>query len=121
GLRLPYGRRTDVPAIDQVDIVAHESYRKLLAQKDALLEKLAADVTPKDVEAARTQPSIDFTSLLAPTSSPEPAEDDESGRGFSITAHIPGHDPDQLDGTSDADLLLAQEMGDVERRDTQPT
>lgn len=121
GLRLPYGRRTDVPAIDQVDIVAHESYRKLLAQKDALLEKLASDVKPKDAADEHAQPAIDFTSLLDPTSSPEPADDDEGGRGFSVTAHVPGRDADQLDGTSDADLLLAQEMGDVERRDTQPT
>lgn len=40
GLRLPYGRRVGVPAIDQVDLVAHDSYRKLLAQKDALLQRV---------------------------------------------------------------------------------
>jgi type III restriction enzyme len=40
GLRLPYGRRIGVPMIDQVDLVAHDSYRRLLEQKDALIEKI---------------------------------------------------------------------------------
>lgn len=40
GLRLPFGRRVGVPAIDQVDLVAHDSYRRLLAQKDALLQQV---------------------------------------------------------------------------------
>jgi type III restriction enzyme len=38
GLRLPFGKRVGVPAIDQVDLVAHDSYKKLLADKKALLE-----------------------------------------------------------------------------------
>lgn len=33
GLRLPFGQRTLVDAIDQVDLVAHDSYRQLLDQK----------------------------------------------------------------------------------------
>ncbi|NEW32943.1 DEAD/DEAH box helicase family protein [Nocardia cyriacigeorgica] len=40
GLRLPYGRRVGVPMIDTVDLVAHDSYRKLLEQKDALIERI---------------------------------------------------------------------------------
>lgn len=40
GLRLPYGRRTSEPLIDQVDIVAHDSYRRLLAQKDNLIQQV---------------------------------------------------------------------------------
>lgn len=40
GLRLPFGRRVGVPAIDQVDLVSHDSYRKLLADKDALLQQV---------------------------------------------------------------------------------
>ncbi|UGT64248.1 DEAD/DEAH box helicase [Nocardia asteroides] len=41
GLRLPYGRRVGVPMIDTVDLVAHDSYRKLLEQKDALIERIS--------------------------------------------------------------------------------
>ena len=45
GLRLPYGRRVGVPMIDQVDLVAHDSYRRLLEQKDALIERIAPSGT----------------------------------------------------------------------------
>ncbi|MFE0424371.1 DEAD/DEAH box helicase, partial [Streptomyces sp. NPDC058953] len=38
GLRLPYGERVGYSMIDSVDIVAHESYKRLLKSKDALLE-----------------------------------------------------------------------------------
>lgn len=41
GLRLPFGKRVGVPMIDQVDVVAHDSYVQLLKQKDALIERIA--------------------------------------------------------------------------------
>ncbi len=59
GLRLPYGRRVGVPMIDQVDLVAHDSYRKLLEQKDALIQRIvptgesAATGEPLDPNAER--------------------------------------------------------------------
>lgn len=43
GLRLPFGKRTSVGAIDRVEIVAHESYRQLLRNKNALLEAEVVD------------------------------------------------------------------------------
>ncbi|MDG4793696.1 DEAD/DEAH box helicase family protein [Micromonospora sp. WMMD1082] len=51
GLRLPYGRRVGVPMLDSVDLIAHESYRRLLANKNVLLEKVL--VAPQDT-AGRT-------------------------------------------------------------------
>lgn len=50
GLRLPFGERVGVPAIDQVDLVAHDSYRQLLAQKKALLQ----EVVPEGAEPSRS-------------------------------------------------------------------
>ncbi|MGW3269451.1 DEAD/DEAH box helicase [Streptomyces sp. NPDC001056] len=38
GLRLPYGERVGFSMVDCVDIIAHESYRRLLDSKEALLE-----------------------------------------------------------------------------------
>ncbi|MFE6522866.1 DEAD/DEAH box helicase [Streptomyces sp. NPDC057794] len=38
GLRLPYGERVGFSMVDCVDIIAHESYRRLLESKEALLE-----------------------------------------------------------------------------------
>src|SRR5262249_22779162 len=52
GLRLPYGRRVGVPMIDQVDLVAHDSYRTLLEQKDALIER----IVPTGESAATGEP-----------------------------------------------------------------
>lgn len=40
GLRLPFGERTGVPEVDQVDLVAHDSYQKLLAEKNVLNARL---------------------------------------------------------------------------------
>jgi type III restriction enzyme len=51
GLRLPFGERVGVPAIDHVDLVAHDSYRQLLAHKNALLEQ----VMPPRSRPSRTQ------------------------------------------------------------------
>jgi type III restriction enzyme len=43
GLRLPFGRRVGIPLIDQLDIIDHQSYKRLLAQKNLLLEQLIPD------------------------------------------------------------------------------
>ncbi|MHA6510844.1 DEAD/DEAH box helicase [Tessaracoccus sp. Y1736] len=40
GLRLPFGQRTGIPAVDQVDLVAHDSYKQLLDQKDVLRQRI---------------------------------------------------------------------------------
>lgn len=56
GLRLPFGRRTGFADVDQVDLVAHDSYRQLLAQKDLLTERVGttheAVPTEKDEHGA---------------------------------------------------------------------
>ena len=40
GLRLPYGEYTGVEMLDTLDVLAHESYEKVLARADALQEAL---------------------------------------------------------------------------------
>jgi len=67
GLRLPFGGRTGYAAIDQVDLVAHQSYRQLLAEKDVLLQRLAApDVAGGGIGGSAYPgsafPAIPFTS-----------------------------------------------------------
>lgn len=64
GLRLPFGRRTGVDTIDQLDIVAHDSFRRLLNDEDVLktfgLEDASrrptAAPTPVPVSTAPTHP-----------------------------------------------------------------
>ncbi|MER7644780.1 DEAD/DEAH box helicase family protein [Streptomyces sp. NPDC126522] len=61
GLRLPFGRRVGTPMVDSVDLVAHESYRQLLANKEALLQQVQPN-GGGDVEEERPQPSTEAAS-----------------------------------------------------------
>lgn len=50
GLRLPFGARTGVPMVDTLDIIAHDSYKQLLAQKDLLAQRTMSDAAPAPVD-----------------------------------------------------------------------
>lgn len=95
GLRLPFGCRTGIPAIDQVDLVAHDSYRELLGQRDVLRERIAsaADEIEVDAHGAASVPDTESTTAeatpsampaAAPETSHERTEDEldlgEAGR-----------------------------------------
>lgn len=71
GLRLPFGQRTAVPDVDQVDLVAHDSYSQLLAQKDVLRQRVQLPMTAVEVDShgAATTSTIDLTQ-------PAPGADD---------------------------------------------
>lgn len=102
GLRLPFGERTEVPALDQVDVVAHDSYRQLLRNKDALLESLVGDRAHARLPGTITVevPAVDQSEAGAV---PRP--------GFTVTVHS----DESLDGVGLADILLAFEQVDAER------
>ncbi|KGN41048.1 hypothetical protein N801_09735 [Knoellia aerolata DSM 18566] len=72
GLRLPFGARTGVPMVDQVDLVAHDSYRQLLAQKDVLRERM--HTTPKADEVDEQGAATTAGDLVVPDPS-VPTED----------------------------------------------
>lgn len=63
GLRLPFGRRTGVPDVDQVDLVAHDSYSQLLAQKDVLRQRVQLPTTAVEVDehGAATTAEVDVS------------------------------------------------------------
>lgn len=77
GLRLPFGARTDVAEIDQVDLVAHDSYQKLLAKKDVLNARLQ----PKPREDLEKTLPFDWTKPAdeQPAAIPEELPDYEQG------------------------------------------
>ncbi|MBP2369715.1 type III restriction enzyme [Pseudonocardia parietis] len=89
GLRLPFGSRTDVPMVDQVDLVAHDSYKQLLAQKDVLRQRLQAPPTAVDVDeqgAATTAGNLVVPDPTLPTGRAEKLAEDpvvpgQPGRG----------------------------------------
>jgi type III restriction enzyme len=104
GLRLPYGRRVGVPMIDQVDLVAHDSYRKLLEQKDALIQRIvptgesAATGEPLDANAER-KATADAAALVI-----------EHGTQGTLRLVTPPRivDDDRVDGAAG---LILQEFG----------
>lgn len=102
GLRLPYGRRVGVPMIDQVDLVAHDSYRKLLEQKDALIEQ----IVPTGESAATGEP----TSPAAEASAVERASDQvvalETQGTLRLVTPARVIDDEQVDGA--ASLILRE-------------
>lgn len=83
GLRLPFGKRTYVAMIDQVDLVAHDSYRQLLAQKDVLRQRIQSPVSTAELDetggATTPGPLVESNEpATTPTDSP-PAEATDLG------------------------------------------
>ena len=97
GLRLPFGERVGIGAIDQIDLVAHESYATLLKNKDALLERIAPAALPAPSGYPNAVPVSTNPSLF------------ETSGGFVVTVS----DSDSLGGLSDEELLLAQSFDAV--------
>jgi type III restriction enzyme len=74
GLRLPFGRRTGVPDVDQVDLVAHDSYSQLLAQKDVLRQRVQLPTTAVEVDehGAATTAEVDVSVAVGASDSDSP-------------------------------------------------
>lgn len=109
GLRLPFGERTDIEAVDTVDIVAHESYRQLLASKQALLEQVleerasaATELATKTVWAQKPDSSDGIVDMSGADAGPETAQE---GLTFVFDNQ---HGDESIDPSV---LLLVQEYG----------
>jgi type III restriction enzyme len=88
GLRLPFGKRTGVAEIDQVDLVAHDSYQKLLAKKDVLNARLQ----PKPREELEKTLPFDWSKPPEeqPAAVPEDLPDYESAGQSALFPLSPG-------------------------------
>lgn len=117
GLRLPFGERTGVPMVDQVDLVAHDSYRQLLAQKDVLRERITTAPAAIEVDehgAATTAGGLPVPDPDVPTSEAGPTGVDgaassdgaDIGSGAQALTFISGPGGDPLDG--DATLFFIE-------------
>lgn len=95
GLRLPFGQRTGVPNVDQVDLVAHDSYQQLLEQKDVLRQRIQLPSTAVEVDEQgfATSTEVDPSQPLDPmgdtTPQPDPSGVGGTGGPSSVTP-IPG-------------------------------
>lgn len=106
GLRLPYGQRVGVPMIDQVDLVAHDSYLKLLAQKDALIERIIPTVTSSGTGSVEPNTNSDVDGA-AGANAGTVEEREEQGQ-FRLVTPPRIIDGEQVDGTAS---LILEEFG----------
>jgi type III restriction enzyme len=107
GLRLPYGRRVGVPMIDTVDLVAHDSYRKLLEQKDALIQRIVP--TGQSAETGEpTEPGAEQTAQHAAATQVQEVEKQGTLRLITPPRIIDGEEVDGAAG------LILQEYGVTE-------
>lgn len=93
GLRLPFGKRTGVADADQVDLVAHDSYRQLLDQKDVLRQRiqLPSAVVEVDEHGAATTAEVDTSQPLDPAATSNQFSQTDDGEDRSLTtAPAPG-------------------------------
>ncbi len=82
GLRLPYGRRTGVPAIDRLTIIAHDRFDQIIAeandQKSIIRTGIVIgsdiDITPKKSLKIKANVTEMMTGNPAPAAAPYPVE-----------------------------------------------
>ncbi|MFE0869531.1 DEAD/DEAH box helicase family protein [Streptomyces rochei] len=103
GLRLPYGKRVGTPMVDQVDLVAHESYRQLLANKEALYKKVVP-AAGGEFDEGRPSPA---TAAMSSGASEEPEHHQET---LSLTSKPRVLGDDLADGSL---LLQVESMNDT--------
>ncbi|MDN5893932.1 MAG: DEAD/DEAH box helicase family protein [Nocardioides sp.] len=113
GLRLPFGARTGSLPVDQVDLVAHDSYQQLLAQKDVLRQRIQTPPASVEVDeqgAATTAGDLPVPAPDTPTVQTTPQPGQPSGQDTTT-----GEPTDQVTftpaGEDDADepgLFLAE-------------
>ncbi len=107
GLRLPYGHRVGVPMIDQVDLVAHDSYRKLLEQKDALIQRIA----PTGDSAATGEPIEPCSAEAAVTEAVAQVQETSEHGTLRLVTPARVIDGEQVDGAA---ALILQEYSVTE-------
>ena len=93
GLRLPFGTYTDEEPIDTLDVVAHESFRRLLDSEKVLrsfgVEKVQVQV-PQPEPEPDPAPAVD--PAPAPATDPDPAPQPGGGDGAGSSL-VPSPDP----------------------------
>lgn len=117
GLRLPFKRYTDVEAIDTLEIVAHDSFRRLL-KSEKVLHSFGVDTRPQtpepdsDTETDTAPPKPD-TDTSGGGDLPQPDTDTRPSTGPALTVTAdPGTNTTDPDTTGQGDTELAGEEAD---------
>ncbi|MBF6672800.1 DEAD/DEAH box helicase family protein [Glutamicibacter sp. FBE19] len=125
GLRLPFGQRTGIPRIDQLDILAHTSFEELLNDEN-ILQTFGLDGAIKDgisggqlvgtaqAGAPEGEPSV----VSSPTADSTRADASDASQGQeSASSAEPGESLSGSDKTETS--LIARELDDEESLDQQ--
>lgn len=120
GLRLPFGERTGVPDVDQVDLVAHDSYKQLLEQKDILRQRIQqpANEIKVDEHGAVVETDVSTHGPEAPAGSDVDTDDDVDERLAELNETNIDPDGDSLEDKIEAPMILFDE---TEKRLETPT
>lgn len=116
GLRLPFGQLTRAADVDQVDLVAHDSYKQLLAQKDVLRQRIQLPNTAVEVDPQgfATTAEVDPTQPLNPADPKEQQVVEDwsplTGGGGGSFPREPGQTA-LFDGLEDDDTEKATDEG----------
>lgn len=114
GLRLPFKRYTDVEAIDTLEIVAHDSFRRLL-KSEKVLHSFGVDTRTQAPEPdtdtdTDTEPPQPDTDTGGDRGLPQPDTDTRPGTGPALTVTVdPGTDTTDTDTSARGDTELAGE------------
>lgn len=84
GLRLPFGEYTGVGQIDQLDIVAHQSFQELLTAEN-VLEQFGLEEAVKVADKGKVESAIREAAEAAPAAGPSASTQPEAtGGGFAL-------------------------------------
>ncbi|BFL73975.1 hypothetical protein M7M4_07270 [Corynebacterium pseudogenitalium] len=86
GLRLPFGARTGVPALDQLDILSHKSFKSLLKDEDVLRSFGLGDAAQAAISGMDVEESFRPGEGRVPPNSNDPSTETQRGSASRSTA-----------------------------------
>lgn len=89
GLRLPFGKYTGVWQIDQLDIIAHQSFTELLSAEN-VLQQFGLEEAVSESDKDRVDEAIRKAAYASDTNMNIPATDNESGLPAATPSLVPG-------------------------------
>lgn len=101
GLRLPFGARTGVPELDQLDILSHKSFKSLLKDEDVLRSFGLGDAAQGAISGMDVEESFRQDEGQIQPNPNDPSSETQSGSSSGSTAWPPTPPGETTDAPSD--------------------
>lgn len=95
GLRLPFGKQTDVETINQLDIISHKSFVSLLKDENVLREFGIENAVPPEVDPKKLLPPSPVTLVVDGTGTSTTGETDTGDGPLDLPPVVPGESHDE--------------------------